>query len=167
MNTELILRAWALIGDAAPMKTDCGAICGATCCLPDDDGKGGVCLLPGEESLIGAPAWARVSHDPDMTAAMIECEGKCDRNLRPFLCRVFPLCPVRGKSGWTVRMDARARAVCPLASGGLRSLDPDFVRRCAHAVQIIAADPEGEAFLKRWADMEARFRAAAQRILVR
>ena len=64
-----------------------------------------------------------------------------------------------GKSGkWTVRMDARARAVCPLSASGLNGLDPDFVRGCAKAVQIIAEDPEGEAFLKKWSEIEAEFR---------
>ena len=158
MKRELILQAWAQIGGLTPMKSDCGTLCGAACCRPDDDGKGGVCLLPGEEELIGAPEWADIGFDAAMGCRMIECTGPCERSLRPFLCRVFPLCPVRGKNGWTVRMDARARAVCPLASGGLRALDPDFVRACVRAVRILAADPEGEAFLDRWAAIEAEFR---------
>ena len=75
------------------------------------------------------------------------------------MCRIFPLCPVIGKSGkWTVRMDARSRAVCPLSRAGINGLDPDFVRGCARAVLIIAEDIEGEAFLRRWAEIEEEFR---------
>jgi hypothetical protein len=55
-------------------------------------------------------------------------------------------------------MDARARAVCPLTRTGLNGLDPDFVRGCAQAVRILAEDDEGEAFLRRWAEIENEFR---------
>ena len=89
---------------------------------------------------------------------MLICRGACDRARRPFLCRVFPLCPTMGKNGWTVRPDARARALCPLSRGGLRALDPAFVRGCVRAARRIAADAEGEAFLRRWAEIEAEFR---------
>ena len=158
MKREIIERAWAQIGELTPMKTDCGALCGAACCKEDDDGKGGVCLLPGEEVLIGMPEWANISFEETMGCAMIECVKMCDRARRPFLCRIFPLCPVHGKNGWTVRMDARARAICPLSVGGVRALDPQFVRGCVRAVRILAEDSEGEAFLERWAAIEAEFR---------
>ena len=49
MNCDAILRARALIGPLTPMITDCGALCGAACCQPDEDGQGGVYLFPGEE----------------------------------------------------------------------------------------------------------------------
>ena len=158
MEKNLILRAWSEIGGATPMNTDCGQICGAACCRPDDDGKGGVCLLPDENRLIGDPEWAETDFDEAMNAPMIVCNGMCDRARRPFLCRIFPLCPVYGKNGWTVRMDARARAVCPLCGGGLRALDPEFVRKCARAVRLIADDPDGEAFLRKWTSIEAKVR---------
>ena len=90
---------------------------------------------------------------------MLVCTDMCERGIRPFLCRIFPLCPVMGKSGkWTVRMDARARALCPLVKGGINALDPDFVRGCARAVRILAEDPQDEAFLEKWAAIEEEFR---------
>lgn len=156
MDFEILRRAYDAIGEATPMTTDCGAICAAACCKTDADGQGGVCLLPGEDV---CAAWGKISHDPQMDAPMVMCSGMCEREKRPFLCRIFPLCPVIGKSGkWTVRMDARARAVCPLASSGLSGLEPNFVRGCASAVRILAEDPEGEAFLRRWSAIEAEFR---------
>ena len=55
-------------------------------------------------------------------------------------------------------MDARARAMCPLARSGVRGLDPDFVRAARDALRIIAAVPEGEVFLERWFALEEEYR---------
>ena len=141
------------------MKTDCGALCNAACCAVDEDGQGGVCLLAPEKEALQGISWGKIDFEPMMNAPMLMCSGMCDRELRPFLCRIFPLAPVIGKSGkWTVRMDARSRAVCPLSNAGLNGLDPDFVRSCAKAVRIIAEDEEGEKFLSRWAEIEQEFR---------
>lgn len=159
MQTETILRAYAAIGESTPLCSDCGALCAAACCLPDEDGQGGVDLLPGEEILIGDVDWMERTHDAHMDAEMIRCKAMCAREKRPFLCRVFPLCPVIGRDGrWTVRMDARARAMCPLTRGGVRGLDPEFVRGCVRAVRILAEEPDGADFLHRWVAIEAEFR---------
>lgn len=159
MNIEIIRRAYEAIGEKTPMESDCGALCSAACCFTDEDGQGGVNLLPGEEKQLQDIDWGKIDRDPHMDAPMLMCTDMCERKIRPFLCRIFPLCPVIGKSGkWTVRMDARARAVCPLTRGGLNGLDPEFVRGCAKAVRIIAEDPEGEEFLTKWAAIEAEFR---------
>lgn len=159
MNMEILRRACAAIGEKTPLKTDCGLLCSAACCETDADGQGGVSLLPGEEAALREISWGRIDRDPHMDAPMLMCTDMCDRNLRPFLCRIFPLCPVMGRSGrWTVRMDARARSLCPLTRTGLNGLDPDFVRGCAKAVRILAEDADGEAFLTKWAQIEAEFR---------
>lgn len=158
MSPEALNAVYAAIGDCTPMRTDCGLLCGAACCYPDDEGAGGVCLLPGEEALLDGAPWAELGFDAQMARPMLICRDACDRARRPFLCRVFPLCPTMGKNGWTVRPDARARALCPLSRGGLRALDPAFVRGCVRAARRIAADAEGEAFLRRWAEIEAEFR---------
>ena len=159
MRVETILRAYAAIGESTPLCSDCGALCGAACCETDGDGQGGVDLLPGEEGLIGHAEWMELAHDPYMDAGMIVCKSMCEREKRPFLCRIFPLCPVVGKDGrWTVRMDARARAMCPLTRGGVRGLDPEFVRGCVRAVRILAEEDDGADFLARWAAIEEEFR---------
>ena len=159
MQLDTILRAYAAIGESTPLCSDCGALCGAACCESDGDGQGGVDLLPGEIELIGNAEWMEISHDPSMDAEMIVCTAMCEREKRPFLCRVFPLCPVVGRDGrWTVRMDARARAMCPLTRGGVRGLDPQFVRGCVRAVRILAEEPDGTDFLARWAAIEEEFR---------
>ena len=159
MQLERIHAAYQAIADKTPLRTDCGQLCGAACCQTDADGQGGVCLLPGETQQLKDIGWGKIVHDEQMDAPMLMCTGMCERELRPFLCRIFPLCPVIGKSGrWTVRMDARARAVCPLSASGINGLDPEFARGCAQAVRIIAEDPEGEAFLKKWTAIEEEFR---------
>ena len=159
MQLDTILRAYAAIGERTPLCSDCGVLCGAACCESDGDGQGGEDLLPGEIELIGNAEWMETSHDPSMDAEMIVCTAMCEREKRPFLCRVFPLCPVVGRDGrWTVRMDARARAMCPLTRGGVRGLDPEFVRGCVRAVRILAEEPDGTDFLARWAAIEEEFR---------
>ena len=153
-----IQKIYAAIGSATPMHTDCGAICGAACCHTDDDGKGGVALLSCEHEILQDISWGEIGYDASMDAPMLMCSGMCDRDLRPFLCRIFPLCPTIGKNNrWTVRMDARARAVCPLAGSGLKGLNPEFVRGAARAVRLLAEDPAGEAFLIHWAAIENEF----------
>ena len=47
MDRDILERAWAAIGALTPMRTDCGALCGAACCGTDPDGQGGVHLFPG------------------------------------------------------------------------------------------------------------------------
>ncbi len=157
MNAETVLRAYAILGETTPMTTDCGLLCGAACCRPDADGQGGVHLFPGEAALIADRAWARVR--PSSFAPVLLCDGTCEREARPLGCRIFPLSPVRGKNGkWTVRLDARARAMCPLVSSGISGLDPTFVRAARDALRAVAAEPEGEAFLEAWAALEAEYR---------
>lgn len=157
MNQEILINARALLGGLTPMLTDCGQLCGAACCRPDEDGQGGVYLFPGEEALLEPCAWGRV--EPSPFAPMLTCGGPCDRERRPLACRIFPLTPVRGKSGrWTVRMDVRARAMCPLVRSGIGGLDPDFVRAARDALRLIARDPEGDAFLEKWVALEEEYR---------
>ena len=157
MNSDILNRAREALGDRTPMLTDCGLLCGAACCQPDEDGQGGVHLFPGERAGLEDCAWGRIV--PGGLAPMLVCEGPCDRGKRPLGCRIFPLTPVRGRNGrWTVRMDARAWAMCPLARSGVGGLDPEFVRAARDALRIVAEDPEGEAFLERWLQLEEEYR---------
>ena len=157
MDREIVLRAYAAIGDRTPMLSDCGALCGAACCRADEDGQGGVFLFPGERALLERREWARIL--PSEFAPMMLCDGECERDARPLGCRIFPLTPVRGANGrWTVRMDVRARAMCPLARHGVRGLDPAFVKSVRDALRIVAEDPEGGAFLEKWFELEEAYR---------
>ncbi|MEE1200417.1 MAG: hypothetical protein U0L09_07180 [Christensenellales bacterium] len=155
MNGEMMARAYERIGDRTPLRTDCGRICGAACCRPDQDGQGGVYLFPGEEGL--NPEWGRIQSD--VFGRMLLCDSMCVRERRPLACRIFPLTPVKdGKGRWTVRMDVRARPVCPLARSGVRGLDPEFVEAVRQAIRVVAEAPEGEAFLGKWQALEEQYR---------
>ena len=158
MNEAVLKRAYDAIGDLTPMLNDCGALCGAACCGTDEDGQGGVHLFPGEAARLKRCEWVdRVV--PGSFAPIMLCNGTCERALRPLGCRIFPLTPVRGKNGkWTVRLDARARAMCPLVQSGIGGLDPEFTRAVRSALRIIAEDPEGEAFLEKWYQLEEEYR---------
>ena len=158
MDRETLLRARAAIGGLTPMLSDCGALCGAACCRTDEDGQGGVHLFPGEAALLKDCDWVE-SVLPGSFAPIMTCAGRCAREARPLGCRIFPLTPVRGKGGkWTVRLDARARAMCPLVASGIGGLDPAFVRAVRDALRIVAEDPEGDAFLERWCVLEEEYR---------
>lgn len=159
MERQSIEKAYARIGACTPLLTDCGALCGAACCKADQDGQGGVFLFPGEEALFAGERWAAVA-DVGAFAKVLTCGGVCPRKMRPLGCRIFPLTPVKGEKGWTVRVDRRARAMCPLAKNGLRALSREFVRAARMAVREIAKSPAGEAFLEKWQAVEQEFRNA-------
>ncbi len=154
---DSILRAYEIIGDLTPLIADCGATCGAACCQTDEDGQGGVFLFPGEREMLEECDWGRIVRH--QFGPMLVCEGPCDRDKRPLGCRIFPLTPVRGRNGkWTVRIDVRARPVCPLVSSGISGMDPEFVRGVRDALRVIAETETGDAFLEKWVELEEAYR---------
>ena len=152
---ETIARAREIIGALTPLNSDCGVRCGGACCQPDEDGNGGVYLFPGESA--EEFSWGRVMKDE--FGEMLICDAMCDREHRPFACRIFPLTPVRNAEGtWTVRLDSRARRMCPLYRRGIKGMNPEFARAMVKAVRVIAETPEGDAFLERWEALEKVYR---------
>lgn len=151
-----ILEAYAAIGDLTPLTTDCGALCGRACCLPDEDGQGGMLLFPGEDDMC-AGDWRVIEHTD--AGDILYCSAPCPRDVRPLACRIFPLTPVFSKGVWTVRMDARACAMCPLARSGVQGVDREFALAVRKALRIVASTAEGEEFLRRWQAAEDEFRS--------
>ena len=72
MNPSVLNRAYAILGERTPMLNDCGLLCGAACCQPDEDGQGGVHLFPGERALLEHCGWGRIP--PGGLAPMLVCE---------------------------------------------------------------------------------------------
>lgn len=143
---ETVIAAKALLESVTPLKRDCGRACGAACCQSDEDGQGGMLLFPGEEALYPSlPAGWRVEPDDAVLSGgrLLICDGRCERNLRPLSCRLFPLLPTRTGA----KMDRRAWAVCPLMESGKRGLDPRFVEAVAQAGRLLYAHPAHAAFL--------------------
>lgn len=162
MDREILTKASDLLAELTPLSSDCGLLCGGACCKDNGEAGSGVWLLPGEEET--ERPWADISQTltPVTKTAFetIYCRGMCERSRRPFLCRIFPLSPFYSlkKGCWSVRMDRRAAALCPLFSYGIKGLKPEFVSACRRAVQMIACDPDGEALLKILEAEEAAFR---------
>lgn len=119
-----------LLEAVTPLKADCGKRCGAACCKPDSDGRGGMRLYPGEEE----PPWARVED------GLLVCDGSCPRAERPLACRFFPLVPVLRDGEVQIELDRRAWPVCPLMEFGMRGLNPAFVAAAREAAAILAKD---------------------------
>lgn len=162
MDKEILFRALKLIENVTPLNTDCGLLCGGVCCRDNGEAGSGVWLLPGEEHVphLWADTTATKTPVTKTELNMIYCRGMCERDKRPFLCRIFPLSPYYSekKSCWSVRMDRRAAALCPLHGYGVRGLKPEFIDACREAVKLIASDEEGEKLLRVLEQEEGAFR---------
>lgn len=163
MNIDILNAALNCLKDVTPLKTDLGAYCGAACCK--DNGEAGSCvwLLPGEEKTdVRDFADVRADTMPvtQSEVSSIYCFKPCKRDLRPFLCRIFPLSPYYSdkKQCWSVRMDRRAAAICPLFGWGKSGLCSEFVLAAERAVQMLAQDSVYLEWLKKLEAEEAAYR---------
>ena len=146
----LYKKVYRLLKDSTPLKFDCGLICSRKCCSGDNEA--GMCLYPGEESLLeGHDGFLHIQkvkmRDTDVLFAV--CSGKCNRNFRPLACRVFPCAPYIDESGsLTVIEDPRAKYLCPLLmeSFGLK-IDRRFKRNVTKVFRILIMDEEIKSFI--------------------
>lgn len=159
MSKSLIRSVWALLSNVTPLKQDCGTLCSAACCAPDEDGQGSIYLFPGEKELLESADWALIGQDS--FGNVLTCQESCEREMRPLGCRIFPLTPRRKKDGTLMlKIDRRAFAMCPLAPSGIGGLDPAFVQAALTALRILDSNEEGRAFLDRWIALERQFAEA-------
>ena len=149
--TDTVLSARALLENLTPLKTDCGRLCAAACCQGDE--HTGMLLFPGEDALFSACAFGRIV-DAEFElggekAKLFVCGGRCERENRPLACRLFPLFLKFKEDGTTkLRMDTRARAVCPLTDYGIKALDPDFKQGARQAYDLLLENSRFAAYLK-------------------
>ena len=158
-----VARCRALLRDVTPLQEDCGRLCGAACCRSLPGEETGMLLFPGEEACYEGRADFRMKPTPAGT--LLICGGVCDRGERPLACRMFPLLPLWRDGAVKVAVDARSRAVCPLAEMGLRGLREDFraaVRRCG---ELLAEDDEQRAFLIRLTRTHDELRALRRELM--
>ena len=146
-----VLAARELLENLTPLKTDCGRLCQGACCRGDE--ATGMLLFPGEEALYKDCAFARVVPTDfslgGTPAQLLVCDGRCDRKNRPLACRLFPLfLKFREDQPPVLRMDARARAVCPLTDYGMKALDPAFRQAARKAYDLLLADEVCAKYLK-------------------
>jgi len=159
---ETLEKARALLVNVTPLMTDCGLLCDRACCKPDEDSGDSVWLFPGEEEI--AFIWGEVTDTllpvTKVPAKSLYCNGFCSREKRPFQCMIFPLVPYFSgkKNAWSVRMDRRAFALCPLTAYGKKGLNPEFVQNAEKAVQLLSETETGERFLEALAREESVYR---------
>lgn len=138
-----VCAARDLLESLTPLKTDCGRLCQGACCRGDD--KTGMLLFPGEDALYEDCSFARVIPAGfalgGQDAKLLVCDGTCERSNRPLACRLFPLFLTFKEDGVTkMRMDQRARAVCPLTDYGIKALDIEFKQAARKAYDILLAE---------------------------
>ena len=146
---ELLLQAYRMLENVTPLNIDCGMLCGHACCKGDD--HTGMWLFPGEEALLkDSPDFEILPCKDNAGYPMVVCKGRCDRELRPLSCRIFPLFPLvkeTEKGGITIEViaDPRARIVCPLREKS--SMTTLFQLRMRRAAVKLLADPELRAYM--------------------
>lgn len=150
-SLSVVLAARELLLALTPLKTDCGALCSHACCAGDE--QTGMLLFPGEDALYESCAFGKViAADFSLAgspAKLFVCSGRCERENRPLACRLFPLFLAFLKNGGTkVRIDDRARAVCPLCDYGMTGLDEEFVAAAREAYDVLLEDETCQAYLK-------------------
>ena len=153
-----------------PIQGDCGALCGAACCLcstdagpdtpasPTDenaDHSMGLYLLPGEEQLFdGTEDWinwgslqAEDYEFPESWEGRVpffQCTTAplCPREKRPLQCRTFPLAPHLDEDGilYVIYHADPLPYRCPLIEDRI-PLNPDFVRATWTCWAHLIADP--------------------------
>ena len=155
---EALAKARALLENVTPLRFDCGRRCGAACCSPDEDGKGGMLLFPGEETLYDPlPEGFSIRQDP--IGLLLVCSGRCDRALRPLSCMLFPLWIFEKEQGFAVRTDPRARGVCPLSHCGLGALSSEFIAAVRGAGELLLREEKHRRFLRETAGVIGQFSA--------
>lgn len=148
---EAVLKARDLLENLTSLKTDCGRLCQGACCQGDE--TTGMLLFPGEAACYEDCAFARVIPAGfslgGQDAQLLVCDGTCDRANRPLACRLFPLFLKFKEDGTTkLRMDVRARAVCPLTDYGIKALDPDFKQAARAAYDLLLEEDVCAAYLR-------------------
>ncbi len=144
---EMLRRIYRMFEGITPLSGDCGSLCGARCCQGGD--RDGMWLLPGEEEILKNAGFLELHRTEDHT--YVVCAGRCDRELRPIACRIFPYFPVpyrtrTGRFGVRAMPDVRALSTCALFEKGAPSVSPAFRRAVRRAGIVMLRDRR----LRRW-----------------
>ncbi|WHH59847.1 hypothetical protein [Petroclostridium sp. X23] len=155
LKRELYQKAYSILEQLTPLQTDCGELCNQACCDSDDE-DAGMYLFPGEELMyIEKPDWLRIEEsaftygNEEKPALIAMCTQRCDRELRPLSCRIFPLTPYIGHDGViNIKIDPRAVPMCPLAKPYAdKSLDKEFILAVTEVYKILGRDKEIYSFI--------------------
>ncbi len=145
---KTIEKVYKIINDVTPLRHDCGTLCNCECCKGDEDT--GMILFPGEEHLFENNKDFTVKKTSDGKYILV-CNGRCDRDMRPLSCRIFPLFPMLVDGRIYVIDDPRAAGICPLIYDEMK-LRKSFVRKVAKAGRLLAEDEETRELLELLSD---------------
>jgi hypothetical protein len=152
---ELYSKAYRILDQVTPLTTDCGLLCNKACCDGGEDDLG-MYLFPGEELILSHLSYFRIiptdiQLQNGRRILLINCDGKCDRSLRPLSCRIFPLTPyLTYQDILTVDMDIRAAGICPLVKvKKAPPIHPDFIQAVRKAIRLLSKDPEILEFIEK------------------
>ena len=138
---EFYKKAYAIMGESTPLKTDCGVLCGSACCKGDENT--GMLLFPGEPC-------SALAKKPAAAGTLCVCGGKCERETRPLSCRIFPFFPKITQNGRVKAVfDARALRLCPLLThcDEIR-FDSEFIKKIKKLGYLLSRDEASKAFLQ-------------------
>ncbi len=152
---RLYSLAYDAIGDATPIKADCGQLCGKACCRVEEDITG-MYLFPEENIMLRDMPDGMKLYDTDFEydygryADLLTCDGSCDRSRRPLACRIFPLTPYISEDGeLKIIVDPRGKGVCPMArTMKPEDFDPAFVEAVRRAANIILKNRQARLFVE-------------------
>lgn len=146
-SLEYIARAMKILDNVTPLKTDCGTLCGGKCCQGGD--HDGMWLIPGEEKFLKNAAFLNIKDTNDGKVAI--CSGSCDRELRPFSCRIYPYFPMVvnrcGIERIRVVPDIRALNTCALFRENAPETTGEFKKTVARAGRILLRHPDTRQWL--------------------
>jgi hypothetical protein len=154
IKRELYEKVYDILEKVTPLQSDCGALCGKACChSPDEDA--GMYLFPGEEAMYSeVPPWLKIelsdfTYGNNKSVLIAICTDRCQRELRPLACRIFPLTPYMAHNGvMSIKIDPRAVPMCPLAKQfASDTLDENFVDAVVRAFRLLSKEKEIQSFV--------------------
>ena len=147
-------KAWEFLKHATPLETDCGMLCDHACCKGTADD--GMMLFPGEEEMYpGGEDWYAISNSnvtlSDGTIIrLFVCNGRCNRDMRPLSCRIFPVIPYIDDLDYLEFVpDLRGAAVCPfLFHSDIYEISPVFIDALYSAFSTLIEDKKVLEFIE-------------------
>jgi len=149
---KLFTKTYSLLENITPLPVDCGQLCDGACCKGEEGA--GMLLFPGEEALFDGKAGFEIVDTEYVLPSgyvvkLLLCSDICDRKERPLACRIFPLLGFWIDDKIEVRIDPRAREVCPLAFVGIQEgITTEFILKVKKVFEILMKDARCEEFIK-------------------
>lgn len=151
---ELYQKAYRLLDELTPIKTDCGELCNKACC-DSNDVDAGMYLFPGEEVMYRpVPPWLKIeksdfTYGRNKPVNIAICTEPCERSLRPLACRIFPLTPyIEDDGNMIIKIDPRSAVLCPLARKNADyKLDEEFIDTVVRVFRFLARDKDIRAYI--------------------